>query len=331
VRVCCVDVRNPCTLCARVACVFAAVCAGLGVAQRTEKLEVLNAIVCAVPVLVLELERHRLVHPHDDPVAFREVHILALVALVRPLEVMHEAMLQGNVVKAAIFYEDLLGRLLEATDPGGEVARVEVEEVGAAHALGLLVPEVVLVAALLHDVEPAGAAAHQRPEALVVDGMQLCGRAWLHGRGRLAEPEMFDRHPQVLDSLQAVRSRVPAAVAIVALAHEFREFRALAHKVSECVVRDIRPRVARREVLCVESEAQDLLLEGCDAAAGAETAELERFATATREVAPAFADAHEIREFLRGDVVHLVNDYESVHMGDKYLFFLIQNIHNSLE
>jgi hypothetical protein len=34
---------------------------------------------------------------------------------------------------------------------------------------------------------------------------------------------------------------------------------------------------------------------------------------------------------LRGDVVHLVNDYESVHMGDKYLFFLIQNIHNSLE
>jgi len=43
------------------------------VAQGTEKLEVLNAIVCAIPVLVLELERHRLVHPRDDSVAFREV------------------------------------------------------------------------------------------------------------------------------------------------------------------------------------------------------------------------------------------------------------------
>jgi len=153
------------------------------VAQRAEQLEVLDAIVCPVPVLVLELERYGVVHPQDDPVAFREVHILALIALVRPLEVMYEAMLQGNVVKSAIFYEDLLGRLLEATDPRGEVARVEVQEVGAAHALGLLVPEVVLVPALLHEIEPAGAAAHQRPEALVVDRVQLGGRARLHACG----------------------------------------------------------------------------------------------------------------------------------------------------
>ena len=165
------------------ACVLPTVRAGLRVAEGAEELEVLDAVVGAVAVLVLELERYGVVHPQDDPVAFREVHILALVALVRPLEVMYEAMLQGNIVKSAIFYEDLLGRLLEATDPGGEVARVEVQEVGAAHALGLLVPEVVLVAALLHEVEPAGARANECTEALVVDGVQLGGRAWLHARG----------------------------------------------------------------------------------------------------------------------------------------------------
>jgi hypothetical protein len=232
------------------------------VAEGAEQLEVLDPIVCAVPVLVLELERHGLVHPRDHPVALCEVDVLALVALVGPLQVVHEAMLQGHVVKAAVFYKDLLGRLLETPALGGEVARVEVEEVGAAHALGLLVPEVVLVPALLHEVEPAGATAHDCAEALVVDGVQLGGRSWLDAGGGFAEPEMGDGNAQVFDSLHAVRSRMPAAVAVVALAHQFRKLCALPHEVAERVVRDLRPRVARREVLRVESHAEDLLLQG---------------------------------------------------------------------
>ena len=186
------------------------------------------------------------------------------------------------------------------------MARVEVEEGGAAHALGLLVPEVVLVAALLHEVEPAAAAADQFREALVVDRVQLRRGARLDAGGRLAEPEMGDRQAQVLDALHAVRARMSARVAVVALAHELGELGARAHKLPESVVLDLRPRVARREVLRVEPEAEDLLLQGHDAPARARPPELERLAAAARQVAPAVAEAHEIREFLGGYVVHRV-------------------------
>ena len=73
---------------------------------------------------------------------------------------------------------------------------------------------------------------------------------------------MGDGYAQVFDSLHAVRSRVPAAVAVVALAHQFGKLCALPHEVAESVVRDLRPRVAGREVLRVESHAEDLLLQG---------------------------------------------------------------------
>jgi len=63
-------------------------------------------------------------------------------------------------------------------------------------------------------------------------------------------------------------------------------------------------------VLRVEPEAEDLLLQGQDAPAGAEAPELERLAAAARQVAPAVAEAHEIREFLGGDVVHWVGGFQ---------------------
>jgi len=141
------------------------------VAERAEELEVLDAIVCAFAVLVLELERDGLVHPHDDAVLRFEMHVLALVALVRPLEVVDEAVLEGDVREAAVGHKDKLGILFDAAAAGREVARVEVEEGGAAHALGLLVAEVVLVSALLHEFEPALAGSHDLGEARVVDGV----------------------------------------------------------------------------------------------------------------------------------------------------------------
>jgi len=229
------DVLNPRAFGARVARVLATVCAGLRVAECTEQLEVLDAVVLAIAVLVLELERDGLVHPHDDPVLCCEVYVFALVALVRPLQVVDQAVLERHVVEAAVLDEDLVGCLLEPA-ACGEVARVEVEELGAAHALGLLVPEVVLVAALLQEVEPAGAGAHECPEALVVDRVQLRRGAGLDAGGRLADSEMGDGEAQVLDALHAVRPCVSAAVAVVALAHEFGELRALPHALAEDVV-----------------------------------------------------------------------------------------------
>jgi hypothetical protein len=98
---------------------------------------------------------------------------------------------------------------------------------------------------------------------------------------------------------------MPAAVAVVALAHQFGKFCALPDKVTESVVCDLRSGVTRREVLCVKSHAEDLLLESEDASASAETPKLERLAAATRQVAPAVTQAHEVGEFLRGNVVHL--------------------------
>jgi len=224
-------------------------------------------------------------------------------------------------VEAAVFDEHLLGCFLEATASGCEVARVKVEEVGAVHALGLLVPEVVLVAAFLHEVEPAGATDHQLTEALVVDRVQLRRGAWLYSGGRFADPEMSDRHAQVLDALHAIRPGMSAAVAVVALAHELGKLRALPHKVAERVVCDFRSRVARHEVLRVEPHGEDLLFECEDASAGAEAPELERLATATRQVAPAVTDAHEIGEFLRGNVVHLGMRVTSAHRTDQIYFF----------
>jgi len=64
------------------------------VAQGAEELEVLDAVVGAVAVLVLELQCHRLVHPRDDAVLRLEVHVFALVALVRPLQVVDETVLE---------------------------------------------------------------------------------------------------------------------------------------------------------------------------------------------------------------------------------------------
>ena len=206
----CTDVLDPRSLGARVARVFAPVRAGLRVAECAEQLEVLDAVVCAVAVLVLELERDGFAHPHDDPVLCCEMYVLALVALIWPLQVVNEAVLEREVREAAVGHEDELGLLLEAAAPVREVARVEVEEGGAAHALGLLVPEVVLVPALLHEAEPAAAAADEFREALVVDLVQLGRGAWLDAGGRLAEPEMRDRQAQVLDSLHAVRAGVSA-------------------------------------------------------------------------------------------------------------------------
>ena len=164
----------------------------------------------------------------------------------------------------------------------------------------------MLVPTLLHEVEPAAAVADELGEGLVVDRVQLRRGARLDARGRLAEPEMGDRQAQVLDALHAVRARMSARVAVVALAHELGELGARAHKLPESVVLDLRPRVARREVLRVEPEAEDLLLQGHDAPARARPPELERLAAAARQVAPAVAEAHEIREFLGGYVVHRV-------------------------
>jgi len=302
----CTDVLEPRTLGARVARVLPAVRAGLGVAQRAQELEVLDSVVCAIPVLVLELQRDGLVHPRDDAVALDEVHVLALVALVRPVQVVDETVLERHVVEVALLNEDLLGRFLEAAASRCEVARVEGEQGGAAHALGLLVLEVVVVSAFLHEVGPAAAGAHQCPEALVVDRVQLRGGARLHAGGRLADFEVNDGQSHVLDPLRAVRARMPAAVAVVALAHELRELGALAHKVPESVVRDVRTRVARREVARVQTQAQHLLLQGQRAATAAEAPELERVAAAARKVIPAVAEAHEVGELLGGNVVHRV-------------------------
>ena len=275
-------------------------------AQRAQELEVLDSVVCAIPVLVLELQRDGLVHPRDHPVALCEVHVLALAALVRPVQVVDEAVFQRHVVEAAVLHEDVLGLFLEAAASRREVARVEGEQGGAAHALGLLVLEALLVAAILHEVEPAAARAHQGPEALVADRVQLRGGARLDARGRLADFEMDGGQAHVLDPLDAVRARVSAAVAVVALAHQFRELRALAHEAPERVVGDVRARVARREVRRVQPHAQHLLLHGQDAVTAAETPELERLAAATRKVIPAVAEAHELGELLRGYVEHLV-------------------------
>ena len=60
-------------------------------------------------------------------------------------------------------------------------------------------------------------------------------------------------------------------------------------------------------MLRVELEAEDLLLEGEDAAAAARDAELEGFSASTREVAPAVAETDEFREFLGGNVKHLIS------------------------
>ena len=115
---------------------------------------------------------------------------------------------------------------------------------------------------------------------------------------------MCDRQGQLLDALQAVGARVSAAVAVAALAHQVRELRAVADKLAEDVVGDIRPRVARREVLRVEAQAEHLLLQGGHASGAEEEPELERLPAAAREVAPAVAEAHELGEVLRGNVVH---------------------------
>ena len=95
-------VLNPRTLGARVAGVLAAVRAGLRVAEGAEQLEILDAVVCAVPILVLELKRDGLAHPQDDPVALREVDVFTLVALIRPVQVVYESVLERDVREAAV-------------------------------------------------------------------------------------------------------------------------------------------------------------------------------------------------------------------------------------
>jgi len=74
-------------------------------------------------------------------------------------------------------------------------------------------------------------------------------------------------------------------------------------------------------VLRVEAHAEDFLLQGDDASAGAEAPELERFAASTREVAPAVTETHEFREFLGGNVVHLGRRTTNTHMTDQIYFF----------
>ena len=75
-------------------------------------------------------------------------------------------------------------------------------------------------------------------------------------------------------------------------------------------------------MLRVEPEAEDLLLQGEDAPAGAGPPELERRAAAARQVAPAVAETHEVREFLGGDVVHWVPGF-AVHVDVTEIYFFV--------